>query len=117
MAKENEKELNTELDKPNPEEMPLLENTPINDLVKKVDRSVGHTSKSDFSKQFSWLMKCALCILLPPIGVVFHGFEFDRIKRSADFKYQLLLNVLLTFCGILPGQLHAAWYCFYKKIE
>uniref|UniRef100_A0A183C7K6 UPF0057-domain-containing protein n=1 Tax=Globodera pallida TaxID=36090 RepID=A0A183C7K6_GLOPA len=106
MAEQNFNEFNgnEELHEPSPQK-PLLENDPIKKMTNKTDQ-----------KQLWWLMKCALCVLLPPIGVVFHGIE-DKRRQSTDFKYQLLFNVLLTFCGFFPGQLHAAWYCFYKKIE
>ena len=51
------------------------------------------------------LVKILLAIFLPPLGVLVH--------RGPSL--QLLLNILLTLAGWLPGVVHAFWVIGKKK--
>jgi len=44
-------------------------------------------------------LRLLLGILLPPVGVFF----------TYGFSMTLLINILLTFAGWLPGVIHAVW--------
>ena len=44
-------------------------------------------------------MRYILAILLPPLAVIIYNFGFFR----------LILNLILTFFGIIPGVLHALY--------
>ena len=45
------------------------------------------------------LVQILLALFLPPIAV------FTRVGLGLHFW----LNILLTICGIVPGQIHAVW--------
>jgi uncharacterized membrane protein YqaE (UPF0057 family) len=45
------------------------------------------------------LLRLALAILLPPVGVFL----------TYGVGTTLLINILLTFLGWLPGSIHAVW--------
>lgn len=45
------------------------------------------------------LLQLIACILLPPLGVFL----------TVGFGSALIINILLTFLGIVPGIIHAIW--------
>ncbi len=45
------------------------------------------------------ILRIILAILLPPIGVLL----------TTGLSLQLLLNILLTILGYIPGIVHAVW--------
>lgn len=45
------------------------------------------------------LVQILLALFLPPVAV------FTRVGLGLHFW----LNILLTICGIVPGQIHAIW--------
>jgi len=51
------------------------------------------------------LLRVILCILLPPLGV------FLTVGVSPT----LLINILLTILGWLPGSIHAVWVLSKQK--
>ncbi len=51
------------------------------------------------------LIKILLCIFLPPVAA------FLAVGISLHF----FLNILLCFCGFLPGMIHAFWLTLKNK--
>ena len=45
------------------------------------------------------LLQLLACILLPPLGVFL----------MVGVSFALVINILLTFLGIVPGIIHALW--------
>ena len=62
-------------------------------------------SRDDDSVTLGKILLIALAILLPPDAVL--------IRRG--LSWDLLLNIVLTMIGYLPGQVHAVWIAFRNR--
>jgi uncharacterized membrane protein YqaE (UPF0057 family) len=51
------------------------------------------------------LLRLALAILIPPVGVF----------MTSGFSATLLINILLTLLGWVPGSIHAVWVIFKQE--
>lgn len=79
---------------------------PINSkkAIKSVKKNVS-VKKQDLEKEDKDLLAIILAVFLPPVGVL--------IKEGLNI--QVLINVLLTIFGYIPGVIHALYVILRKK--
>lgn len=77
-----------------------VEKKPIKRAKNKVE-----VKKQDLKKEDKDLLAIILAVFLPPVGVL--------IKEGLNI--QVLINVILTICGYIPGVIHALYVILRKK--